>query len=132
MVNPEFYETIRRFRSFDDFLKVTSLITESYDAVLRAIYTGVGADVHSIEDVIQGPAQIWSQLNDASTDRLNVPFSWDYKLRLPGPVMYIKCKEYGKYIYQFQSHGAGDEETMLLYAVATALFHANKIKEVKK
>ncbi len=88
--------------------------------------------VHSIEDIIEGPAQIWPQLNDKSTDRLDVPLSWNYRLRNPGPVMGIKWKNRGVYNYQFGPNGAGDEETKLLYAVATELFQAKKIEEVKK
>lgn len=126
------YETIRKFESFDDFLQVSALITKKYDSALRKRYKKIGAMVHSIEDILEGPAQIWPQLNDNSIDRLTVSFSWDYRLRDPGPVIHIKLKDIGVYLYQFLPNGAGDEETKLLYAVATALFQAKKIEEVKK
>ncbi len=35
MGNPKFYETIRKFESFDDFLQVSALITKKYDSALK-------------------------------------------------------------------------------------------------
>lgn len=127
-----FYKTIRKFESFDNFLRISALITERYDAAIRDKYEDVGADVHSIEDILQGPAQNWSDLNNESIDRQNISFSWNYKLRQPGPVMFIGWQAYGTYLYQFQQHGAGEEETKLLYDTAVAVFEEHNIGEVKK